>query len=75
MKKDEFPRNRPADEGQRNDPHIRDESAPQPGVNTLSSSPYDHENQKLTRTGADNFDESIGNDGADKTFDEVGEGD
>jgi hypothetical protein len=71
MNKEEFKRNRPADEGKDGDPNIRDESAPQPGVNTISTSKYDDENQKLTRTGADNFDESTSNEGADKTFDEI----
>ena len=53
--KDNPSRNRPADEGRRNDPDLRDESAAQPGVNTLSSSDYDDNNQKLTETAAHNF--------------------
>ena len=64
-------RNRPADEGKQNDPHIRDESAVQPGVNTLSSSKNDDVNQHLTRTASDSFREgSAGDEKADKRFDE-----
>ena len=48
-------RNRPADEGRDKDPDLRDESAPQPGVNTMSGSNYDEENQRLTETAAHNF--------------------
>ncbi|RYZ00093.1 MAG: hypothetical protein EOO11_02765 [Chitinophagaceae bacterium] len=66
-------RARPTDEGRRNDPNIRDETAPQPGVNTLSSSVYDEENQRTTKTGADGFKTPFG-DKADKTFDDAGSG-
>ncbi|HVF81068.1 MAG TPA: hypothetical protein VM884_04005, partial [Flavisolibacter sp.] len=48
-------RNRPADEGKQGDPNIRDESAVQPGVSTLSSSDNDAVNQHLTRTASDSF--------------------
>lgn len=64
-------RNRPADEGKQNDPNIRDESAVQPGVSTLSSSKNDDVNQHLTRTASDDFTEdSEGDEQADKRFDE-----
>ena len=69
--KDEIKRNIPSDEGQRNDPHIRDESAQQPGVNTISSSDFDDENQRTTKTASDSFrTENWGAD-ADTAFDEV----
>jgi hypothetical protein len=48
-------RNRPADVGTRNDPDLKDQSAAQPGVNTMSSSEYDDDNQNLTKTAAENF--------------------
>ncbi len=64
-------RNRPADEGSKGDPNIRDESAVQPGVSTLSSSKNDDVNQSLTRTASDSFrDDSEGDEKADKRFDE-----
>ena len=64
-------RNRPSDEGKDNDPNIRDESAVQPGVSTLSTSKNDEINQHLTRTASDNFREDSGGDEkADKRFDE-----
>jgi hypothetical protein len=69
--KDDIKRNIPSDEGRRNDPHIRDESAQQPGVNTLSSSDFDDENQRTTKTASDSFrTENWGAD-ADATFDDV----
>jgi hypothetical protein len=64
-------RNIPADEGRRNDPHIRDEDARQPGVNTMSSAPNDEANQHLSRTASDGFrQDGEGDDKADKKFDE-----
>lgn len=64
-------RNLPADEGRKNDPFRREESAQQPGVNTYSSSDTDDVNQHLTETASDNFrTEPFGED-ADATFDEV----
>lgn len=41
-------RNRPSNEGRRNDPDIRDESAIQPGVSTISPSGTDDANQHVT---------------------------
>ena len=74
MKKDEFQRNTPSGEGTRNDPNIRDESAPQPGVQTLSSSNNDDANQHLTKTASDGFsgDTEFGKN-ADPKFDEIGD--
>ena len=64
-------RNRPAGDGQQNDPDIRDESAVQPRVSTLSTSKNDEANQHLTRTTSDSFrEEGEGDDKADKRFDE-----
>jgi len=48
-------RNRPAEEGRKNDPDLRDESAAQPGVQTMSSSTADEANQHLTETARDSF--------------------
>jgi len=41
-------RNRPTEEGRRNDPNVRDDSAIQPGVQTVSDSSYDNDNQTNT---------------------------
>jgi hypothetical protein len=71
MDKGEFNRNNPSDKGRDNDPNIRDESAAQPGVNTMSSARNDEANQHLTRTAADNFDESNSDADADTRFNEV----
>ncbi len=63
-------RNRPAEEGRRNDPYIRDEDARQ-GGNTMSSSDTDGAKENLTRTTSDNFrEDSPGDEKADKRFDE-----
>ncbi len=74
--KDDIVRNRPSDEGKRNDPNVRDEDGRQPGVNTMSSSDSDAANQDLTKTGGDNFstDADFGKN-ADPKFDEIGEED
>ena len=72
--KQQTERNRPVEQGRNDDPDIRDESAPQPGVNTMSPSKYDDDNQKLTKTAADDF--RTGNQGdehADPSFDEIDE--
>jgi hypothetical protein len=69
----ETERARPSDEGRRNDPNIRDESAPQPGVNTISSSKYDDDNQRTTKSSADGYKTPFGSD-ADKAFDDPGSG-
>jgi hypothetical protein len=72
MDKKEPMRNMPTEEGKRNDPDLRDDSAIQPGVETISNSEYDEENEKLTKTGADDFRTRDDKDpGADKAFDEV----
>jgi hypothetical protein len=46
-------RNRPSDEGTSNDPNLRDESAAQPGINTVSSSDTDYLNEERTSVASD----------------------
>ena len=74
-KKHEVPRNRPTEEGRRNDPDIRDDSAIQPGVQTVSDSNYDDNNQNVTSSGMSDgtLSEFDTDTNADKTFDEVDE--
>lgn len=63
-------RNRPTEEGRRNDPNLRDEDARQ-GANTMSTSDTDNAKENLTRTTSDNFREDReGDEKADKRFDE-----
>lgn len=67
-------RNRPSDEGRDNDPNIRDESAAQPGVSTMSSSDTDGANQEVSESVSDYEDTSdFDDEDADLTFDEVDE--
>jgi hypothetical protein len=69
--KDDITRNRPTEEGRRNDPNLRDEDARQ-GANTMSTSETDSAKENLTRTSSDNFrEDSDGDEKADKRFDEV----
>jgi hypothetical protein len=73
-KQDDLKRNRPVEKGRDNDPNIRDYSAQQPGVNTMSDSGTDEEfNQRLTKTSSG---KATGDDfgaDADPAFDEIGE--
>lgn len=63
-------RNRPTNEGSRNDPNLRDEDARQ-GGNTMSSSDTDGAKENLTRTSSDNFrEDGPGDEKADQRFDE-----
>ena len=63
-------RNRPTEEGRRNDPNLRDEDARQ-GANTMSTSETDNAKENLTRTTSDNFrEDGEGDEKADKRFDE-----
>jgi hypothetical protein len=65
-------RNVPTEKGNDNDPNLRDESAAQPGINTVSSSEYDDDNEELTKTAADDFREDDNDSGKpDPSFDEV----
>lgn len=64
-KNKEFERNRSAE----ND--IRDESADQPGVSTISNSNTDEANQHLTKTSEDSFrTEESDTNGADPSYEE-----
>lgn len=51
-------RNRPSYEGSNDDPNLRDESAAQPGISTMSSSDTDYENQETTQSVSDDPDTS-----------------
>ena len=62
-------RNRPAEKGRKNDPDLRDESAAQPGVQTMSSSKTDEANEKVSETAADDFRENAPDKGADADLD------
>ena len=63
-------RNRPTQEGHRNDPNLRDEDARQ-GANTMSTSDPDGAKENITRTASDNFrEDGEGDAQADKRFDE-----
>lgn len=64
-------RNRPSEEGRNNDPNLRDDSAAQPGVSTISTSGTDYQNQETSESVSDyehvsDFDD----DDADKAFDD-----
>jgi hypothetical protein len=76
MEKETDPiRNRPAVEGRDNDPNVRDEDARRPGVNTMSSTDQDSENEKVSETAADNFREEKKDQRADPRFDEIDKND
>ena len=62
-------RNKPAEEGQNNDPGVRDDSAIQPGVQTITGSDYDKENEQLTDTAQGDYSERKDKN-ADPRFDE-----
>jgi hypothetical protein len=67
-------RNQPTEEGRNNDPNLRNESAIQPGITTVSNSDYDNVNEELTKTAADDFREEDNFDRkADRSFDEMDE--
>lgn len=72
MERDDIKRNQPASEGRRNDPNVRDETAIQPGVNTISRSETDDANQEVTLSGMENQQARTEKDNADPTFDEIG---
>ncbi len=61
-------RNLAADRGKNDDPALRDDSAIQPGVQTVSTGKKDGANEQLTRTHSDNTE---GNKNADPRFDDV----
>jgi len=71
--KKEFERNQPSEEGRDNDPQVRDESAPQPGVNTMSKSGTDRANEQLTKTTIEgDRPEDSSDQKRDARFDEIG---
>ncbi|HZH95417.1 MAG TPA: hypothetical protein VEY06_06005 [Flavisolibacter sp.] len=75
-KDNDIERNRPSEKGRSNDDNLRDHTATQPGVSTISSSSTDDTNNHLTRTTSDGFTEDLQDEAdADPTFDEVGEND
>jgi hypothetical protein len=51
-------RNRPSSEGESNDPNLRDASAAQPGVSTMSNSDTDNLNEETTQSVSDDPDTS-----------------
>lgn len=63
-------RNRPANEGFDSDPNLRDESAAQPGVNTMSDGGSDYLNEETTQSVSDNPETSDFDDDADETLDD-----
>jgi hypothetical protein len=72
----EMDRNRSSDTGRGNDPNLRDDSALQPGISTVSDSQSDDLNDDLTQTAAgDDFTDDLEDDDADATFEEVDEED
>lgn len=66
-------RNRPSKEGRDNDPNVRDESAVQPGVSTISSSDTDEANKDTTQVASDGFRTAPRDDKADTRFDDLSE--
>ena len=65
-------RNRPSEERSNNDPHVRDEDATQPDVNTYSSNKKSGSvNEDTTKTASDNFREEDWAGDADTRFDEI----
>ncbi|HEX6333195.1 MAG TPA: hypothetical protein VFZ78_03150 [Flavisolibacter sp.] len=63
-------RNQPAEKGPGNDPNLRDQTASQPGAQTISSSETDESNEQLTRTASENFRETTKDEHADAVFDD-----
>jgi hypothetical protein len=60
-------RNRTSEEGLGNDPSLRDESAAQPGISTVSGSDTDYLNEETTQSVSDNPDTSDFDDDDDST--------
>ena len=69
-KKTETKRNRPSETGSNNDPDLRDDTALQSDISTISSSENEEANNSLTETASNDFKESEFGEGADKTFDD-----
>lgn len=67
-------RDQSAEDGGKNDSDLRDRSAIQPGINTVSDNDYEEANEKLTKTAADDFrTEDDYDPNADRSYDEVNE--
>ena len=62
--------NRPSDEGRNNDPNLRDDSAAQPGISTMSGSDTDYSNEETTQSVSDIPETSDFDDDADEDLDE-----
>jgi hypothetical protein len=69
--KNKIIRNEPSEKGSSNDPNVRDYSAIQPGVQSVSSSDTDKSNENLTSTGADSISEQDNNGFSDPKFDDA----
>jgi len=63
-------RNRPSNEGFGNDPNLRDDSAAQPGISTMSGSDTDYSNEETTQSVSDIPETSDFDDDADEDLDE-----
>ncbi len=74
-KKHDIERNEPTEEGRRNDPEKRDDSAIQPGVQTVSDSSYDNDNQQVTSSSRSDstISEFDTDTNADPAFDDINE--
>ena len=72
MKQIDPKRNKTADEGNNDDPQLRDDSVIRPGVNTISTGANDEDDEHITETAADDF-KADNESGAkpDRTFDQV----
>ena len=72
MKQIDPKRNKSADEGNNEDPQLRDDSVIRPGTSTVSTGKNDEDNEHLTETAANDFrtDEETGAK-PDRTFDQV----
>ena len=67
----EMDRNRPSEMGRNEDTNLRDDSALQPGISTVSDSETDDLNDDLTQTVGDDFEEDLEDeDDADLAFDD-----
>ncbi|MGZ5189395.1 MAG: hypothetical protein ACXWCZ_00165 [Flavisolibacter sp.] len=72
MKQIDPKRNKTADEGNNDDPQLRDDTVIQPGVSTVSTGKSDEDDQHVTETAADNFTTDDETDAKpDRTFDQV----
>ena len=66
-------RNRTSDEGVGNDPALRDESAAQPGISTVSDSDTDYQNEETMSVSNDPDTSDFDDDLDDEDFEDVDE--